>query len=68
MTMKKTNEKVITRRDFMKGTTVMTLSAVAGLPINFQNANKKTKVILIRHKDALDSKSQPQAKIIRAGR
>jgi hypothetical protein len=51
----------ITRRDFMKGTAAAAMGAAIGLsPRQMQ----KTRVVLIRHKDALDENSKPNAEII----
>ncbi len=46
--------KVITRRDFIRGSTFAVLGAALGLPAQ---QLKKSKVILIRHQDALDENS-----------
>lgn len=54
-------KKVITRRDFIRGTTAAVLGAAIGLPAQ---ETKKTRVILIRHRDALDENSKFNAEII----
>jgi hypothetical protein len=51
----------ITRRDFMKGTAAAAMGVAIGLsPEQMQ----KTRVVLIRHKDALDDNSKHNAEII----
>jgi len=53
--------KVITRRDFIKGSTVAVLGAAWSFPLQ---QVKKSKVILIRHKDALDENSRINGEVI----
>ncbi|UCE22190.1 MAG: DUF362 domain-containing protein [Candidatus Aminicenantes bacterium] len=53
--------KVITRRDFIKGSTVAVLGAAWAFPAQ---QVKKSKVILIRHKDALDENSRINGEVI----
>ncbi len=53
--------KVITRRDFIMGSTVAVLGAALSLPAQ---QVKKSKVILIRHKDALDENSRINGEVI----
>ncbi len=53
--------KVITRRDFIKGSTVAVLGAAWSFPVQ---QVKKSKVILIRHKDALDENSRINGEVI----
>jgi hypothetical protein len=44
-------KKVVTRRDFMRGSTY----AVLGMALGFrQKQTKNTRVVLISHKDAVD--------------
>lgn len=45
--------RVITRRDFIRGTSLVFLGTAAGLPLRAAE-DEKSKVVLIRHKDAVD--------------
>jgi hypothetical protein len=54
--------KVITRRDFIRGSSYAVLGAALGF--SFQQA-KKSRVVLIRHPDVLDENSRISAAIIR---
>ncbi len=69
----KKSEKIITRRDFIRGTTYATLATAMGL--NFDKPNdseakgrvepvKRTKVVLIRDADAMDKRGRINAKVI----
>ena len=58
----KIKEKIITRRNFMKGTAIVTLGAITGMPVDIKTP--KTKVVLIRDENVLDSNSRVQANII----
>ena len=53
--------KVITRRDFIRGSTFAVLGAAIGFS---SQQTKKSKVVLIRHPDALDENSRVNADII----
>ncbi|MDH4258072.1 MAG: DUF362 domain-containing protein [Candidatus Aminicenantes bacterium] len=53
--------KVITRRDFIRGSTFAVLGAALGFS---SQQEKKSKVILVRHKDALDENSVLNAEVI----
>jgi len=53
--------KVITRRDFIRGSTFAVLGAALGLPAQ---QLKKSKVILIRHQDALDENSVINGEVV----
>ncbi len=53
--------KIITRRDFIRGSAFAVLGAAIGLS---SQQTKKSKVILIRHPDALDENSRINAEII----
>lgn len=53
--------KVITRRDFIRGSTFAVLGAALHLP---GQEVKKSKVILIRHKDALDENSVINGEVV----
>lgn len=53
--------KVITRRDFIRGSTFAVLGAAIGFP---SQQAKKTRIVLIRHPDALDENSRFNEKII----
>lgn len=53
--------KLITRRDFMRGTVYAALGTAVALQAK---EAKKTKVVLIRHPNALDDKSRANAEII----
>lgn len=53
--------KIITRRDFMRGSTFALLGAALGFSAQTE---KKSKVILIRHKGALDQNSVINADIV----
>ena len=54
-------KKVITRRDFMRGSTYAVLGMALGFP---QKQTKNTKVVLIRHGDAVDENARFNEKII----
>lgn len=54
-------KKVITRRDFIRGSTFAVLGAAIGFS---SQQTKKSKVVLIRHPDALDENSRINADII----
>jgi len=54
-------KKVITRRNFMRGGTFAVLGMALGFP---PKQSKKTRVILIRHPDALDKNARFNEKII----
>ena len=53
--------KVLTRRDFIKGGTFAVMGAALGLPAQ---QVKKSKVILIRHKEALDENSRINGDVV----
>jgi len=53
--------KVLTRRDFIKGGTFAVMGAALGLPAQ---QVKKSKVILIRHKEALDEDSRINGDVV----
>jgi len=53
--------KVITRRDFIRGSTFAVLGAAIGFS---EQQTKKSKVVLIRHPDVLDENSRISAEII----
>ena len=53
--------KVITRRDFIRGSTFAVLGAALSLP---SQQVKRSKVILIRHKDALDENSVIDGEVV----
>ncbi|MBN1270735.1 MAG: DUF362 domain-containing protein [Candidatus Aminicenantes bacterium] len=53
--------KLLTRRNFIKGSTVAILGTAVGFPI--QN-EKKSRVVLIRHADAVDQNSMINGEII----
>lgn len=55
-------DRVFTRRDFLKGGTASFLTASIGAPMIRQE--KLSRVILIRHKDALNEKSEFNAEVI----
>jgi len=54
----------LTRRDFIRGTAGVVLGTAVGLPQESPIPVKKTRVILIRDKDALDENSQFNKKVI----
>lgn len=54
-------KNLITRRDFMKGTAAAAMGVAIGLS---PEQMPKTKVVLIRHKDALDDDSKHNAPVI----
>jgi len=57
--------KNITRRDFLKGTAYLTLFGAFGLlGKDDLIAEKKTKVILVRHPDAVDSKNRVNYEVV----
>jgi hypothetical protein len=59
-------EKVLTRRDFLRGSVAATLTMTMGLPFKMENAEakKKTRVVLIRDADVIDRKGRINQKII----
>ena len=54
-------DRIFTRRDFLKGGTATFLTASMGVPLPQE---KLSKIILVRHKDALNEKSEFNAEII----
>lgn len=54
----------LTRRDFIRGTTLAVLGATVGFSQESAAPLKKSRVILIRHPDALDENSQFNEKVI----
>jgi len=63
----KNKKTIITRRDFLKGTALVGLSAVAGMPIDFQpKQSPKTKVVLIRDKAVFDSESGINVNVVQS--
>ena len=54
-------EKVITRRDFMRGSTCAVLGAAVGFPLI---QTKTARVVLIRHPDAVDEESKINGEIV----
>ncbi|MCI0496252.1 twin-arginine translocation signal domain-containing protein, partial [candidate division KSB1 bacterium] len=54
-------QKLLNRRDFMKGTAAAAMGVAIGLS---PEQMKMTRVVLIRHKDALDDNSKHNATII----
>lgn len=64
--MRRSNE-VITRRDFIRQATYASLAIALGLPAEEREkpkSSKKTKVVLVRDGDAIDSKGRVNAKVI----
>ncbi|MDY7032713.1 MAG: DUF362 domain-containing protein [Thermodesulfobacteriota bacterium] len=58
-------ERIITRRDFMKGTALVVLGAATGFPSVVHSKNtQKSRVVLIRNVNALDVHSRPQMEVI----
>ena len=51
-------KSLITRRDFIRGTAVAALGAAVGFPQDSQPRAKLSRVVLIRHPEALDENSQ----------
>jgi hypothetical protein len=57
----------LTRRDFLKGTTMAVLgAAAAGLPAGVRAQGAMSRVILIRHPEALDASAQYNGPVIQA--
>lgn len=54
-------ERIITRRDFMRGTAYVALGAAVGFP---SQTPKNTKVVLIRREDVWDSDTKLNSKIV----
>ena len=54
-------KRIITRRDFFRGTAYMALGSALGTRIE---QPKRAKVVLIRHEKALNNKSRPDAQVI----
>jgi len=51
-------QSLMTRRDFIRGTAVAALGAAVGFPQDSQPGAKMSRVVLIRHPEALDANSQ----------
>lgn len=49
---------VVTRRDFIKGTTLAVLGAAVGFPQESLRPTRKSRVVLIRHPEAIDENSR----------
>jgi hypothetical protein len=59
-------KQTLTRRDFIRGTTAAVLGTAVGTPgyARTQDAEVKSRVILVRHADAVDSESSFNAPVI----
>ncbi len=58
-------QKVITRRDFLRGTAYTTLGAILGSSVNqVTKAEEKVKVVLIRDENAIDPRGEINQKIV----
>ena len=58
-------ERTITRRDFMKETALVILAASSGFPsIAHTSDTKKSRIVMIRKENALDTHSMPNMKVI----
>jgi hypothetical protein len=65
--MKRDND-VFTRRDFLRGTTYATIAAVLakhGLVEGKPKSDKRSRVVLVRHPDALDEDHNPNAEVVK---
>lgn len=59
--------KIITRRDFLRGSVATTLAVAMGLPLEIKaeaGVKKKTKVVLIRDADVIDKRGNINSKVI----
>ncbi|HID55359.1 TPA: DUF362 domain-containing protein [Candidatus Poribacteria bacterium] len=54
----------ITRRDFLRGSAYAALAAMFGKGIAEEEKPSRSKVVLVRHPDALDEKHNPNPKVI----
>ena len=64
----KESEKLVTRREFMKGAGYVAAGVAIGLPTFAEEVLKepaKSRVVLVRHKDAVDEKGRVNGEIIR---
>ena len=60
-------KKVITRRDFMRASSCVAMGSLMGLPLLGKSSAKtggKSRVVLIRNKQVLDSRGQPQFHVL----
>jgi hypothetical protein len=63
----KTRERGITRRDFLRGSAYATIATALGTPVvakGQSESNRRSRVVLVRHPDALDKDLNPNADII----
>lgn len=63
----KKREPVFTRRDLLRGTTYTAIAAVLGKDMfkaAMPESNRRSRVVLVRHPDALDKKQNPNPKVI----
>jgi hypothetical protein len=63
----KKGRRVITRRDFLRGSTyaaVATLLGTPGITAGQQESGKRSRVVLVRHPDALDKGHNPNGDVI----
>ncbi len=63
----KRNGNIITRRDFLRTTTYATIATVLAKPGAVEGkpeSDDRSRVVLVRHPDALDKKQNPNAKVI----
>jgi hypothetical protein len=57
--------RVITRRDFLRGTVYTALATSAGLPVGKEvKAEEKVKVVLVRHEKAIDQQGRINREIV----
>jgi len=59
-----TEQRVITRRDFIRGVASAAVAAAAGFPIKAQSAEKKSRVVLIRDAAVLDENGKINSAIL----
>ena len=60
-------KRVFTRRDFLRSTAFTTAAVVLGTHIEAEgnpNPERRSRVVLVRHPDALDKNHNPNAKVI----
>jgi hypothetical protein len=63
----KSRKKVITRRDFMRASSCVAMGSLMGLPLLGKASAKtpeKSRVVLVRDKNVLDSRGQPRPAIL----
>lgn len=63
----KKGERGVTRRDFLRGSAYATIATALGPPVIAKaqaKSDRRSRVVLVRHPDALDKNHNPNAKVI----